>query len=355
MAKERRFQVSPKDQGQTLAALLRREMGGLSWNEAKRLVARRQVRVSGALTLDDARRLKTGEVVEVFAHSGGPPPNQKDIVVRYQDEHLIVIEKPAGVTTLRHAEEREWSAERKNRQPTLEELVGRVVSASPHEKKPAKGKTHPLHTRAPRLRVRPVHRLDRETSGLMLFALSPAAETALVSMFTRHDVDRAYRAVVIGKMTEPRKISNWLVRDRGDGLRGSSPLGKAAPDAKLATTHVKPIEPIGDDFTLVECRLETGRTHQIRIHLAEIGHMLCGEKVYTRPTAGAAMTNDTSRAPRVALHSTELSLTHPITGRPMTFASPWPKDLTPWLDQLRRRSSNSAPASRAREGADKES
>jgi 23S rRNA pseudouridine1911/1915/1917 synthase len=179
-----------------------------------------------------------------------------------------------------------------------------------------------------------VHRLDRDTSGLMLFALSPRAEQALVKMFKGHDIRRAYLAVVHGRL-EARTIDSWLVRDRGDGLRGSTPRGRDDPDAKHAFTHVRPVEHLGDAYTVVECRLETGRTHQIRIHLAEIGHMLCGERVYTRPSPGAPPTPDHSGAPRHALHSAELEFVHPVSGQEMRFASPLPRDLAEWLKRLK--------------------
>jgi 23S rRNA pseudouridine1911/1915/1917 synthase len=185
----------------------------------------------------------------------------------------------------------------------------------------------------------------------MLFALSPRAEQALVKMFKGHDVRRAYLAVVHGRLDAERTIESWLVRDRGDGLRGSSPStslgagpstslgagprGPGDPDAKHAVTHVRPVEHLGDDYTIVECRLETGRTHQIRIHLSEIGHMLCGEQVYTRPVPGAQPVPDRSGAPRHALHSAELEFTHPVTGQEMRFTSPWPKDLAEWLGRLK--------------------
>ena len=138
-----------------------------------------------------------------------------------------------------------------------------------------------------------------------------------------------------GNLSAPKTITSHLIRDRGDGLRGSSPLGADAPDAQIAITHVRPVEHIGDRYTVVECRLETGRTHQIRIHLAEAGHMLCGEKLYLRPTATAAPIPDPSNAPRQALHSKDLRLKHPLTGQDLHFESPLAPDLARWLEKLR--------------------
>jgi 23S rRNA pseudouridine1911/1915/1917 synthase len=335
MDRDRVFHVREALDGQTLATAVKRLAGvGVSWNEANRLVAKRHVTVNGNLCMDGARRLKEGEVIHVFAHARTPLPTEKDVGVIFQDDDLIVIDKPAGVTTLRHAEERGWDKRRKQKQRTLDELVRTMVGGGGGGAA-AKGR------RAARpVRVRPVHRLDRDTSGLMIFALSARAEQALVAMFKGHSIERVYRAVVIGEAGE-RTIESWLLRDRGDGLRGSSPRGKDDPDGSHAVTHVKSLGQItaGDSsiYTLVECRLETGRTHQIRIHLAESGHMICGEKVYLRAAPGKPATADKSGAPRQALHSADLEFVHPISGKRLKFASPWPKDLSAWMAKLERK------------------
>ena len=171
----------------------------------------------------------------------------------------------------------------------------------------------------------------------MVFARSREAEQKLIRMFARHNVERAYVAVAHGQV-EAQTRDTWLVRDRGDGLRGSSPLGEAAEGAQRAITHLLPMEQVatsdGPGYTILECRLETGRTHQIRIHLAEIGHPLCGEKTYTH-APGQPPQPDTSRAPRHALHAASLAFAHPITGQPLRFRQPLPKDLKEWLLRLR--------------------
>jgi 23S rRNA pseudouridine1911/1915/1917 synthase len=332
MDRDRVFHVRDVLAGQTLTAAVKRLIGeGVSWNEANRLLSKRHVTVNGNLCVDGGRRVKEGEVIHVFAHARTPLPTVKDLGVVYRDADLIVIDKPAGVTTLRHAEEREWHQRRKQKQRTLDELVQALVSGGE-----AKGK----RGARPQVRVRPVHRLDRDTSGLMIFALSARAEQTLVAMFKGHSIQRVYRAVVIGEAPE-ETIESWLVRDRGDGLRGSSLRGKDDPEASQAVTHVKPLRRIGaghgSGYTLVECRLETGRTHQIRIHLAEAGHMICGEKVYVRPGVGKPAVVDRSGAPRQALHSAELEFVHPISGKRLKFASPWPKDLAAWMGKLERK------------------
>jgi 23S rRNA pseudouridine1911/1915/1917 synthase len=177
----------------------------------------------------------------------------------------------------------------------------------------------------------------------MLFARTPEAEQKLIRMFAKHQIQRAYVAVVPGRV-EAQTIDTWLVRDRGDELRGSLllplPLGEGRGEGKgegaqHAITHVRPLEHL-PHYTILECRLETGRTHQIRIHLSEIGHPLCGEKLYTHQP-GQPPRDDISGAPRQALHAAELAFMHPITQQPMRFRMPLPKNLKAWLLKLRGR------------------
>jgi 23S rRNA pseudouridine1911/1915/1917 synthase len=167
----------------------------------------------------------------------------------------------------------------------------------------------------------------------MVFARTPEAEQKLIRMFAKHDVRRAYVAVVYGRL-EAQTVDTWLIRDRGDGLRGSTPLGETTEGAQRAITHVRPMEFL-TDYTIVECRLQTGRTHQIRIHVSEMGHRLCGEKLYTH-AIGQPPQEDTSGAPRQALHAAELAFIHPITKQPLRFRMPLPKDLKEWLLKLRK-------------------
>jgi 23S rRNA pseudouridine1911/1915/1917 synthase len=166
----------------------------------------------------------------------------------------------------------------------------------------------------------------------MIFARSPEAEQKLVQMFRKHDMHRIYVAIVQGRL-EAQTIETNLVRDRGDGKRGSTTLKDVG---QHAITHVKPLEYL-DGYTVVQCQLETGRTHQIRIHLAERGHVLCGEKTYHTPLFEKAVP-DHSGAPRIALHATELGLVHPISGEKMTFKMPMPPDMAELLSRLRAKS-----------------
>ncbi len=319
------FHVAPDEIEQTLASLLRQRIEGKSWSELRRLIRSRHVLVDGNLCLDAGRRLKPGEVVKLLEYPTAPPAREDDIRIRYLDQHLVVVEKPAGITSVRHAEERNWSSRRRQIQPTLEDLLPKVIA-----KKASRGKRGRRGAPPGKLPpVRPVHRLDRETSGLMAFARTPQAERQLAQQFRRHTTDRRYVAVVRGDVAA-QTIESQLIRDRGDGRRGST---QEPNFGKRAVTHVEPIERLGD-YTLIECRLETGRTHQIRIQLAELGHPLCGETIYHKPLFGQTQP-DRSGAPRLALHSAELTLEHPISGEELTFRMTAPSDLTSFIERLR--------------------
>jgi len=176
--------------------------------------------------------------------------------------------------------------------------------------------------------VRAVHRIDRETSGLLVFARTVPAERILAEQFRAHTTQRRYLAICVGRVEAGTIISN-LVRDRGDGRRGSAD----GEEGKRSVTHVVPVEHFGNDYTLVECRLETGRTHQIRIHMAESGHPVCGERVYSAPRGSELV--DRSQAARVALHAADLGFVHPVTGEEMRFSSPLPIDIVKLIKRLR--------------------
>jgi 23S rRNA pseudouridine1911/1915/1917 synthase len=232
---------------------------------------------------------------------------------------VVVVEKPAGLTTMRHAEEAAEFGDRARRflPPTLADLLPELL---------AKGRPgrHPP--------VRAVHRLDKDTTGLVVFARTVEAERHLGMQFRAHTIERQYLALVRGRPKEGR-IESWLVRDRGDGRRGSSPT---PGEGQRAVTHVCIVEAFGD-YTLVECRLETGRTHQVRIHLGAAATPLCGERIYDRSLHGKPLP-DNSGIPRVALHAALMGFVHPATREQMRWTSPLPKDMRQLVERWRRRS-----------------
>ena len=237
------FDVSAAEAGHTLSKVLRSRLGGPSWAEVRKLVAARRVQVGDAVCADEARRLKEGEQVTFHAQPKPLPrtANPERLVLRHLDEHVVVVEKPSGINSVRHPAELEWAEERKTLDPTLQDLTFWAVAR--RLDRPAKS--------LPPLRI--VHRLDKETSGLLVFARSALAERELGMQFRRHTVVRRYLALVPGYLAA-RTIRSTLVRDRGDGRRGSTPL---ADTGKEATTHVA-VEERLQGYSLLSCRLETG-------------------------------------------------------------------------------------------------
>ena len=240
----------------------------------------------GIPTADAAREIDPAEVqVE---------PNAPRIVVgrdpfiRFRDAHLVVVWKPAGLLSVPAPGRRESH---------VLEFVGKRF-----------GKAFA------------VHRLDEDTSGLILVALDERTQSALKDQFERHGVDRRYLAICAGAVPRELRVESTLVRDRGDGLRGSGAGGKPA------ITHFFLRERLSGS-SLVEARLETGRTHQVRIHLSERGHPILGDPLYGGP--GVAR-----RAPRLALHAFFLQFEHPSGGK-HTFEVPLADDIEALRRNLR--------------------
>lgn len=326
MRQSRTFTVDRAGAGRSLADWLRRLLH-LDRRGVVGLIQRRLVLLSGRPCLDPQRRLRAGERVEVKVTNSpgrGPTEQRKPAparwngpapVVLFADEHVVVVDKPAGLTTMRHAEEAREQGRRAQRflPPTLQDILPALL---------------PRGRSGKPFVVRAVHRLDKETSGLVVFARTREAESHLGKQFRARSTERLYLALVRGRATDAR-IESTLVRDRGDGRRGSGD----APDGQRAVTHVRVVERF-DEYTLVECRLETGRTHQVRIHLGEAGTPLCGERIYDRPPNGRPVP-DRSGAKRIMLHAVELGFEHPATGKRMRWEKALPGDLAALLRQLR--------------------
>jgi len=309
--------VEAGDAGVTIAALLKARLG-VPWSKARALVERGKVLVDGRPESDVAARVRPGQVVRVdeaaptplvaVGTTGTDARDPRDRIA-FEDAHVVVVDKPAGISSVPY-EKRETG--------TAMDLVRDAWRRS------GKRATDvPLHV---------VHRIDKETSGLLCFAKSKAAERGLEALFRAHDVDRLYLCVAHGQVRD-RRIESMLVTDRGDGLRGSSRDGKTG---KRAVTHVRAVESLGDGAaTLCEVRLETGKTHQIRIHLAEDGHPLVGEKVYIRDYTRRG--GEPLPSPRLLLHAATLGFVHPVTGAKVSLEAPLPPDFEAALAKLRRR------------------
>ena len=267
--------------------------------------------MDGERCLDPATRISPQAVVTVNLQ--GPKLDQgplaKSAIVHF-DRDIVVVDKPPGMLSV---------ADEPGNKDTLAEYARTLLRRLDRGGKD------------PGLGV--VHRLDRDTSGVMVFARTAEAKRKLAEQFRVHDIERIYHAIAHGAVREERIETHFLM-DRGDGLRGSHghfrrAKGDPPSDAKRSITLLRPIEKL-PGATLVECRLETGRQHQIRIHLAELGHPVVGERVYIRDYAGERI-----EAPRTMLHARTLGFRHPRTDERLSFAREAPEDFQAMLESLR--------------------
>lgn len=287
--------------GTTVAAFVK-QRATVAWSIAKRYVTSGKVFVDGACVTAIDYRLASGQMVELRKAAPRPPDPKREGVLVYDDAHVVVIDKPAGVNSVPY-EDRETD--------TAMDLI--------------RGAWRRLGKPATTIALHVVHRIDRATSGLLMFAKSKRAEIGLAAQLRDHTIARRYRCVAHGAVAS-RRIESFLIADRGDGLRGStSHQGRG----KRSITHVESDRALRG-ATLCTVRLETGRTHQIRIHLSESGHPLVGEQVYIRDYTGPVIAS-----PRLLLHAATLGFDHPITGERIELASELPADFTAVLDRLR--------------------
>ncbi len=292
--------IEAEDEGKTLAALVRAIVPDTSWNRARELCRSGRVRLDGELAFDAAARVRAESVIEidpVGPRRKSTPLDESRIA--YVDAEIVVVRKPAGIVSVPfEAGERDT-------------LIDRTQAA--------------LRQKGP---LGIVQRLDKDTTGLIVFARTRAARKGLERQFRDHTIARRYLALVVGAATEATHETQ-LVPNRGDGKRGSwRGRGKPPRNAKRAVTRVEIVDSL-PGATLVACRLETGRQHQIRIHLAEAGTPLVGERVYT-PRDGTALVG-----PRPLLHAATLGFRHPTTDVFMQLEDPLPADFEAMLQQLR--------------------
>ena len=294
----------------TVAAVVRQQTG-VAWSRARGLCTEGRVTVNGQRCLDPASRVAPGTVVAVDQHApklrAGPLPES---AIVFYDRDVIVVDKPVGLLSV---------ADESGNKDTLVDYTRTVLRR--------------LDGRGVDARLGVVHRLDKDTSGLMVFARTAHAKRALAAQFREHTIDRVYHAIAHGDVTATR-VETDLVLNRGDGIRGSyghfrRQQGNAPNDAKRSVTHIRPIAGLVG-ATLVECRLETGRQHQIRIHLSELGHPLVGECVYIRDYAGPKI-----EATRPMLHARTLGFAHPRTAERILFQREPPDDFEATIERLR--------------------
>jgi 23S rRNA pseudouridine1911/1915/1917 synthase len=287
-----------------------RALEKVSWAESRRLIESGKVRIAGEVVTDPTRKVRAGDRLGLFMRAPRPETARirevEDSLVIYADPAIVVVRKPSGISTVPFGDDAKAEA-------TLDALVRGVLA-----------RKDALRGRAP---LGVVQRLDRATSGVLVFARTVAAKKHLANQLRSHTVERRYLAIAHGDVAT-ETVRTFLVEDRGDGLRGSARSGRR--EGQLAVTHVRPLERFAG-ATLIECRLETGRTHQIRIHLSEEGHPLVGETVYIRQWSGELIP-----APRLMLHAQALGFLHPSDERLLEFRDPPPQDFAATLARLRR-------------------
>jgi 23S rRNA pseudouridine1911/1915/1917 synthase len=288
----------------TLAAFVKQQ-AGVPWSLAKRHVTTGKVFVDGSVVTAIDQRLVAGQQVELRTQAPRPIDPSREGTLVFDDPHVVVIDKPAGVSSVPY-EDRETGT-----------AMDLIRGAWRRLRKPAN--EIPLHV---------VHRIDRATSGLLMFAKSKRAELGLAAQLRSHTMERRYICVAHGTVTS-RRIESYLVADRGDRLRGST---THAGQGKRAVTHVEAVEALRG-ATLCKVRLETGKTHQIRIHLAEAHHPLVGETVYIRDYEAAG--DRLLPSPRLLLHAATLGFEHPVTGERVALSSELPADFLAVVNRLR--------------------
>jgi 23S rRNA pseudouridine1911/1915/1917 synthase len=293
-----------------------RGLYGVSWGQARGWIASGKVRVGDAVVTDATARVAAGAEIRFDERARRPRAGElsEDLVV-HVDTHVLVLAKPAGISTIPYDE------------TDKDTLEARARAWLERRARAGKGSKSGKGNQGGRVALGVVHRIDKETSGLLVFTRTWAAKQSLASQFRHHTVHRRYLAIAHGQV-QSGSIRSFLVDNRGDGLRGSA-KGQPPPDAREAITHVERLEGL-PGATLVACRLETGRTHQIRIHLAEAGHPLLGERVYVRGWRGTPV-----EAPRLMLHAAELGFVHPATEREVRWTLPMPPDMQAVLERLR--------------------
>lgn len=284
--------VSPDEGGERLDRLVA-SLTGMSRSAARRAVEEGLVAVDGE-SATPARKVRGGEMVSVeIAAEPDLEPEDISVPVIFEDEHVIVADKPAGLVVHPGAGHPSGTL--------VNALLSRGISGGDDPSRPGV-----------------VHRLDRDTSGLLALVKSEAAHAGLVAQLSERRVGRVYRAVVVGE-----GLPRTGTVDSPVGRHPDNPTLMAAGVGKSAVTHFEVVQ-TAPGHTMLRIRLETGRTHQIRVHLSAIGH-----PVYADPLYGKAIEDE-----RLWLHAERLSFVHPVSGEELTFEAPIPEDLRASAESL---------------------
>jgi 23S rRNA pseudouridine1911/1915/1917 synthase len=306
------------DSGQRLDRFLTDAIGTLSRSRVKALIESGHARQGDTTLREPAEPVRAGAAYTLHLPPpmpATPQPQTIGLTILYEDADLVVLDKPAGLVV----------------HPAPGNLDGTLVNALLHHCGP--GLTGIGAERRPGI----VHRLDKDTSGVMVVAKTQAANDALTAAFAARDLDRAYLALCWGV---PSPLAGEIEGAIGRDPRDRKRMAVVTRGGKAALTHYRTLRGWQTSTALLECRLATGRTHQIRVHLASQGHPIVGDPLYLRriPVAARLLPGPLRQIlldfPRQALHAARLGFAHPVTGRPLAFETAPPPDFQALLGAL---------------------
>ena len=289
------------------------EASGLSRERVKALIAQGKVQVGKTVVTSGSAKVQEGARFVIHLPPPADPqasPQDIPLTIVFEDEHLIVVDKPAGMVV----------------HPAAGNPDGTLVNALLHH---CGGSLSGIGGVA---RPGIVHRIDKDTSGLLVVAKSDAAHEGLARQFADHSIERVYLAICNGHPSPPSGTVDERIGRSDANRKKMAVLPKDSSRGKRAVTHYKTVERL-NRAALVECRLETGRTHQVRVHLASIGHALLGDPVYGRSSSHFRPILQRLGFARQALHAAVLGFIHPVTGNALSFSSELPPDMRELIDE----------------------
>ncbi len=292
------------------------EATGLSRARVQGLIEEGRVDVAGKTVTSASAKVAAGTAFRIILAAAMPAAAQPEdipLVVAYEDQHLIVVDKPAGMVV----------------HPAVGNITGTLVNALLHH---CRGNLSGINGVA---RPGIVHRIDKDTSGLLVIAKSDAAHEGLAAQFAAHTVHRRYIAVCAGHPSPAEGTIDARVGRSDADRKKMTVLPNNSSRGKSAITHYRVHQRL-DEAAQIECRLETGRTHQVRVHCASIGHPLLGDPAYGRTPKQLRPVLERLGFARQALHAAELGFQHPLTGEMVQFRSNLPQDMAELIDELSR-------------------
>jgi len=293
------------------------EATGLSRERIKALLSEGRVSLDGKVASQPALKPAEGTPFRIAVPEAAPAeaePQDIPLNIVFEDEHLIVVDKPAGLVV----------------HPAAGNRDGTLVNALLHHCANSDGGQ--LSGIGGVARPGIVHRIDKDTSGLLVVAKTDAAHEGLAKQFADHSIARTYLALVAGRPVPPAGAVTGAIA-RSNQNRKKMAIVKDGR-GKHAVTHYRTIETF-EGAALVECTLETGRTHQVRVHMTSIGHPLLGDPAYGRTPTNLKPLLKKENFTRQALHAAQLGFTHPVTGEKLQFSSPVPADMCRLIDILK--------------------